>query len=73
MKTILMSELKEGDIFTNEMKIKNREAFQVIEKELHSVIVVSRNDGSMKPKQIKKSIKGKVIVLRNAKTGEIYV
>lgn len=65
-----MYELKEGDIFTNELKIKNREAFEVIEKKPNQVIVISRNDDSKTPKEITKAIKGTVIFLRN-KNGNI--
>lgn len=72
MKHILMSELKEGDIYTNELKLTNREAFEVNEKTLTHVIVSSRNDSSIVPKSLKKAIKGNVIVLRNTKTGEVY-
>ncbi len=72
MKNIPMHKLTEGDVFTNEIKIKNREAFEVIQKTLTSVIVVSRNEDSKNPRRITKAIKGNVIVLRNTQTGELY-
>jgi hypothetical protein len=72
MKRIPMHELIVGDVWTKEIKIISREAFEVIQKTLTSVIVVSRNDDSKEPKRITKAIKGNVIALRNTQTGEKY-
>lgn len=72
MKRIPMHELILGDVYTNEIKIKNREAFEVIQKNLTSIIVVSRNDDRKIPEHKTKAIKGVVIALRNTQTGETY-
>ena len=47
MKQISMSELKVGDIFTKEMKLHGREAFEVIDAPLTGgfIIVKSRSIG----------------------------
>ena len=65
MKQIPMHELKLGDVWTHEIKIKNREVLEVVEKTLTTVIVVSRNDEGLHRKHITKPIKGKVFYLRN--------
>lgn len=46
MKLIQMNELKVGDIYTKEMKLKGREAFLVtaINEKSGKLTVVSRND-----------------------------
>lgn len=63
MKTIQMQELKEGDVFTHELKLAGREAFVVTKVDVKSVYCKSRN--STTGNEIKKSKKGAVIWLRN--------
>ena len=64
MKSIPMHQLKVGDIFTSEMKVIGREAFEVLE--LHkekTVLCQSRNLPFPRPKT--KRVKGTVYLLRN--------
>jgi hypothetical protein len=63
MKPIRMRELKVGDIFTHEMKLNGREAFKVTKMTPKQCICDSRNTGN----EVKKQIKGNVILLRETK------
>ena len=70
MKTIPMYELQPGDIFTHELKPHNREAFEVIKMkrdskgELNQCVCISRNDTKARKHEIRKQIKGNVILLK---------
>ena len=60
MKTISMGELSVGDIFTHELKLHNRTAYEVIKVNDASVECINRTTS----KPVKKQKKGKVIFLR---------
>ena len=66
MEIIPMSDLKVGDIFAYEIKVKGREAFHVVEKTDEKIKCYSRNDHMKKIKS--KSIEGYVYFLRHEKT-----
>lgn len=61
MKTILMNELKKGDIFCNEIKLSGIEAFIVDEVKPNKIVCTSR----LTQKQVSKPMKGHVILLNN--------
>lgn len=60
-----MSELVVGDIFCHEMKLKGREAFQVLKITDKNAVCISRSDPAIVPKQITKAFNGSVVLLRN--------
>ena len=70
MKTIWMHQLKPGDIFCYRLKLRNREAFKVIEAKTDCenpyLICKSRNCNDPN-KTIRKQIKGHVILLKRDK------
>jgi hypothetical protein len=59
MKPILSSSLKEGDIFTHEIKPHGREAFEFLKKSGKRALVKSRTTG----KETKKELPQYVILL----------
>ena len=63
MKQIKMKELSKGDIFTLKMKLKNREAFQVLKVEEKSLKVISKNDNLGTIKRI--PVRGSCLLLRS--------
>ncbi len=66
MKQILMSELKQGDIFTEKIQPHNRKAFEVIEMpKAENKTIKCRQTGMVIP--INKTKKGYVVLLKNIK------
>lgn len=64
MKSILMEDLKPGDIFCHEFKLSGRKAFLVEEVKADSIICFDREDVN-KTKEIKKTRKGTAVFLRH--------
>lgn len=61
MKNIEMQELQVGDIFTQEMKLYNREAFKVIDIKEKTIICQSRTSNKI----VNKPKTGNIILLRH--------
>ena len=62
MKAVFMSELNVGDIFTDELKLHNRTAFEVLKINDASVECTNRTTG----KPTRKQKKGRVMFLRKS-------
>ncbi len=61
METVEMTELKKGDIFCHELKLRGREAFLVTEINEKAIVCQSRTSGDI----VKKKREGRVTLLRH--------